>query len=141
MTSTHHRAASWALAASLLFTGLSAHAAMAENLKLTGTQEVPPVSASGTGSGSITVADDGSISGSIKTVDVAGTAAHIHMGAEKMNGPVIVPLTKTSDNVWSVPAGSKLNAEQVKAYRAGGLYVNIHTEANKGGEIRTQLAP
>lgn len=141
MTPVHHRAARWALAAAVLFTGISAFAAMSENLMLTGAQEVPPVSTSGTGSGSITVADDGAISGSVKTVGVAGTAAHIHLGAASVNGPVIVPLTKTFEGVWSVPVGSKLNADQIKAYRAGGLYVNVHTDANKGGEIRTQLTP
>lgn len=141
MTSIHHGAARWALAASLVFTGISAYAAMSDALKLTGAQEVPPVTTSGTGSGSITVADDGSISGSIKTTGVPGTAAHVHTGAAGVNGPVIVPLAKTSEGVWAVPAGSKLNAEQVKAYRAGGLYVNVHTAANKGGEVRAQLAP
>ncbi len=141
MTSIHHRAAHWVLAASLVFTGIAACAATSEGLKLTGAQEVPPVVTSGTGSGSITVADDGAISGSVKTTGVPGTAAHIHTGAAGVNGPVIVPLTKTSEGVWAVPAGSKLTEEQVKAYRAGGLYVNVHTDAHKGGEVRTQLAP
>ena len=141
MTSNRHRAARWTLAASMLFAALPSHAAVSEGLKLTGAQEVPPVSTPGTGSGSIMVADDGSISGSVKTTGVAGTAAHIHTGATGVNGPVIVPLSKTAEGVWSVPAGAKLNPEQLKAYRAGGLYVNVHTDANKGGEVRAQLAP
>jgi hypothetical protein len=61
-------------------------------------------------------------------------------GAGK-NGPVIVPLVKTGDGVWSVPPGAKLTPEQLQAYQAGDLYVNVHTDANKGGEIRAQLKP
>lgn len=114
---------------------------MSDSLQLIGAQEVPPVSTSGTGSGSISVAEDGSITGSIKTVGVSGTAAHIHMGGLGMNGPVTVPLNKTADGVRSVPAGARLVAEQRTAYRARGLHVNVHTDANKGGEIRSQLAP
>ena len=142
MKSIHLGAVRWALATGIL-TALTACAAMSDKLKLTGAQEVPPVSTPGTGSGSgsITVSDDGRISGSIKTMGVSATAAHVHMGAAGVNGPVIVPLTKTSEGVWSVPAGSTLTAEQLKAYRSGGLYVNVHTDANKGGEIRAQLVP
>jgi hypothetical protein len=40
-----------------------------------------------------------------------------------------------------VPAGAKLDADQLKAYRAGELYVNVHSEAHKPGEIRGQLKP
>ena len=47
---------------------------MSENHKLSGAQEVPPVSTSGSGSGSITVLNDGSIRGSIKISGLAGTA-------------------------------------------------------------------
>ena len=52
-----------------------------------------------------------------------------------------VPLVKTAEGVWSVAPGAKLTPEQLKAYQAGELYVNVHTEANKGGEIRAQLKP
>jgi hypothetical protein len=114
---------------------------MMHGTPLSGAQEVPAVSTSASGHAMITVAADGSVSGSVKTSGVMGTMAHIHMGAMGANGGVIVPLSKTDDNTWSVPAGAKLTAEQLAAYQAGGLYVNVHSAANKGGEIRAQLKP
>jgi hypothetical protein len=110
-------------------------------LNLTGAQEVPPVTTSASGSGTITVGADKSVSGSVTTSGIAATAAHIHEGAMGANGPVIVPLAKTSDNVWSVAAGAKLTDAQYESYKAGKLYVNVHSAANKGGEIRAQLKP
>ena len=106
---------------------------------LYGTQENPPVNTSATGSGRITVGDDGSISGSFTTTGVKAIAAHIHMGNAGRNGKVIIPLTRTSDNSWAVPEGAKLTPEQHKAFKAYGLYVNVHSAAHKGGEIRGQL--
>lgn len=108
---------------------------------LSGSQEVPPATTSASGSGTITVGDDHSVSGSVTTDGVAGMAAHIHIGAAGKNGPVIVPLTKTSENVWSVPAGAKLTDAQFASYKAGDLYVNVHSAKYKGGEIRGQLNP
>jgi len=110
-------------------------------VSLTGSQEVPPVTTSATGAGSITVADDKSVSGSVTTKGVAAVAAHIHLAPAGKNGPPIITLTKTSDDVWSVPEGSKLTDEQYAAFKAGSLYVNVHSAANKGGEIRGQLKP
>jgi len=109
-------------------------------VNLTGTEEVPPLSVSGSGSGTFRVAEDGTVSGSVTTKDVAGTMAHIHRGAKGTNGPVIVPLDKNGDT-YSVPAGRKLTAEQIKDLKAGNLYVNVHTAKNKGGEVRGQLTP
>ena len=109
-------------------------------VNLTGAEEVPPLSVSGTGSGTFRVADDGTITGSVTTKDVAGTMAHIHRGAMGANGPVIVPLDKNGDT-YSVPAGRKLTEAQIKDLKAGNLYVNVHTAKNKGGEVRAQLQP
>ena len=109
-------------------------------VNLTGAEEVPPLSVSGTGSGTFRVADDGTITGSVTTKDVAGTMAHIHRGAKGANGPVIVPLDKNGDT-YSVPAGRKLTEAQIKDLKAGNLYVNVHTAKNKGGEVRAQLQP
>ena len=129
----------WAGAAALAcFASLPA---LAADLKLSGDEEVPPVKTAAAGTGSITVAADGSVSGSVTTTGMSGTMAHIHIAAAGKNGPVAVPLSKTGEGVWSVPAGSKLTPDQLKAYKAGELYVNVHTEANKGGEVRAQIKP
>ena len=111
------------------------------NVMLSGNQEVPSVSTAATGSGIITVLMDRSVSGSVTTSGVAGSAAHIHLAAPGQNGPVIVPLNKTGDNVWSVPPAIRLNDAQYEAYRLGNLYVNVHSAANPGGEIRGQIKP
>ena len=121
--------------------GMAVHAAMPDMLKLTGEQEVPRVKTLASGSGMLAVSADGSISGNITTDGLNATMAHVHVGARGANGPVIITLIKTTDTVWSVPQDAKLSAEQLAGYRAGRLYVNVHTEANKGGEIRAQLTP
>ena len=112
----------------------------ATKVSLSGAEEVPPVSTSASGSGSFRIADDGSVSGSVKTSGVQGTMAHIHLAAKGKNGPVIVPLTKNGDT-YSVPEGKKLTAEQMKAFKNGDLYVNVHSNTYKGGEVRAQLQP
>ncbi len=106
---------------------------------LAGTNEVPPVATNASGRASISVAPDRSVAGTVTTSGIAGTMAHIHMGASNANGPVIVPLTKSGDNIWSVPAGAKLTEVQYRGYSAGNLYVNVHSAAHPGGEIRAQL--
>lgn len=108
---------------------------------LSGAAQNPPVTTSASGSGTFTIGEDKSVSGSVTTTGVDGRVAHIHVGAVGKNGPVIIPLTKTADNVWSVPAGAKLTDEQYASYKAGDLYVNVHSAAHKGGEIRGQLKP
>jgi hypothetical protein len=115
--------------------------ALAADLKLTGDQEVPPNTSTSVGTGNITVAADGSVSGSVAAPGMAGMAAHIHVGAAGVNGPVIIPLTGSAGDTWTVPPGAKLTAEQMEAYKAGNLYVNIHTAEHKGGELRAQLKP
>jgi hypothetical protein len=112
------------------------------NVTLSGDEQVPPVNTKASGSGTITVKDDMTVGGSVKTSGVVGTMAHIHMAPPGRNGPVIITLVKSKDgNTWSVPEGAKLTEAQFNAYRAGGLYVNVHSAANKGGEVRGQLRP
>jgi hypothetical protein len=53
---------------------------------------------------------------------------------------VIVPLTKNGDT-YSVSGGRKLTSAQLQAFKAGDLYVNVHSNKYKGGEVRAQLQP
>ena len=112
----------------------------AMKVSLTGAEEVPPASTEAKASGSFRVAEDGTVTGSVTTEGMQGTMAHIHQAAKGQNGPVIVPLTKNGDT-YSVPEGKKLTAAQMDALKAGNLYVNVHSDKYKGGEIRAQLQP
>lgn len=115
--------------------------AMRGDEKLSGAQEVPAISTAANGKANINVGADGAVSGSVTTAGISSTAAHIHMAPAGQNGPVIVPLTKTGDNTFVVPAGAKLTPEQLAAYKMGSLYANVHSAEHKGGEIRAQLKP
>jgi len=108
---------------------------------LSGNQEIPPVATSASGTGTITVNADRSVIGNVTITGMSVTVAHIHEAAAGSNGAIIIPLTKTSDNVWVVPPGARLTDAQYESYKAGNLYFNIHSEAHRSGEIRGQIRP
>jgi hypothetical protein len=129
------------IAATVLATSCASALAADIKVKLTGAEEMPPVTTTASGTGTITIAADKSVSGSIKTSGIDGTVAHIHVGAPGKNGPPIITLSKGADGVWSVPPDSKLTDEQYGSFQAGNLYVNVHSAEHKAGEIRAQLKP
>jgi hypothetical protein len=43
--------------------------------------------------------------------------------------------------MWTFAPGAKLTDAQMESLKAGNLYINVHSDANKGGEIRGQLKP
>jgi hypothetical protein len=110
-----------------------------QKIVLSGSNEVPPVTTSATGTGTITINPDRTVKASVTATGMTATASHIHEGAAGANGPVIVPFTKTGDNTFSAAADAKLTEAQYAAYKAGNLYVNVHSAKNPGGEIRAQL--
>jgi hypothetical protein len=69
------------------------------------------------------------------------TAAHIHMAAAGVNGPIALPLPPLAGEPgsWASAADAKFTAEQALAVSAGGLYFNAHSEAFKAGEVRGQI--
>lgn len=128
----------FAISALGLYSGTAAAADITTTLA--GDQEVPPVKSAGGGTGSIVIGTDRTISGSVTSTGIAGTAAHIHEAAPGKNGAVIIPLTREG-NTYAVPAGAKLTEAQYASFKAGNLYINVHTTANPAGEIRGQLKP
>lgn len=110
-----------------------------EKVNLTGSNEVPPVQSAASGTGTVAVNSDKTVKVDIKVSGMTPTAAHIHEGAAGANGPVLVPLVKKGDNEFVSAEGAKLTDAQYEAYKAGKTYVNVHSEAHKGGEIRAQL--
>jgi hypothetical protein len=110
-------------------------------VNLSGAQEVPPVTTSATGTGTIKVNEDMTVTGSVTTKGIEAVAAHIHVAAAGKNGPPAITLEQSSPGVWAVPKGSKLTDEQYANFKAGELYVNVHSAAHKAGEIRGQLKP
>ena len=115
-------------------------ASSSPNVTLTGANETPAVSTSATGVSTIAIAADGKVSGSVTVTGMTATAGHIHQGAPGVAGPVIVPFVQ-SGNTFTPKPDAKLTEEQMAAYRAGNLYVNVHSDAYKAGEIRAQLKP
>ncbi|MDB5978789.1 MAG: hypothetical protein JWR07_5549 [Nevskia sp.] len=122
---------------------LSIGSAQAEDVKvaLSGAEETPAVETSASGTGKFTIGDDKSVSGGLKTSGIDGTVAHIHSGAPGQKGPPVITLNKGADGTWSVPADSRLTNEQYASFKAGNLYVNVHSADHKPGEIRGQLKP
>jgi mono/diheme cytochrome c family protein len=109
---------------------------------LSGANEVPAVTTTASGTGVLTLDPaNGMIRGFVKTTGITGTAAHIHEGAVGVAGPVIIPLAETpvGSGFWIVPAGQTLTPGQVASFNAGNLYFNVHSTANPGGEIRSQI--
>jgi hypothetical protein len=113
---------------------------------LSAEQEVPPVDLeSATGEGNLTIdRASGAIAGSVAVSGLSGPAqmAHIHTGLGGINGGVLIALTGNDDSgVWTVPADAVLDADALTALSEGALYLNVHTAANPGGEIRGQIIP
>lgn len=121
---------------------LAAAAVQSQEIKVTlsGSQENPPVTTAATGTATVTVNADMSVSVSVTTSGMTATASHIHMAPAGQNGPVIVPFTKSGDG-WVAAPTAKLTEAQYAAFKAGNTYVNVHSAAHPGGEIRGQIKP
>jgi len=136
-------------------------------VSLKGDNEVPAVMTDTSGKFELEFNDDLTRAGfELKVGDgVAVTQAHLHCGAAGENGPVVAFLfglvpggfdvdgelaefTLTDANVAGVGAdcvpaiGMEIEtlADLAEAAKAGGIYVNVHSVTNPGGEVRGQLA-
>ncbi len=128
---------------------------------LKGAEEVPPVDTNAVGRAMFTLNSDRTeLSYTVTVVNIENAMmAHIHLAPAGVNGGVVAWLypdapppqviegkfsgtlatgTITADDLVGDLAGQPLTA-LVNAIRSGNAYVNVHTTANPGGEIRGQI--
>ena len=133
--------AALACAAALVFATPSMAAMVNLKADLKASNEVPPNDSKG--SGTLTAAFDEASKkltwkGSTKGLSGPATAAHFHGPAESgKNAGVAVPITGAEKD--SFEGSATLTDAQAADMMAGKWYVNVHTAANKAGELRGQL--
>lgn len=112
---------------------------------LSAASEVPPVQTAGKGAAAVNVdTTTGAISWNAQYSGLTGpaAAAHIHCGAGPgANAGVAVPLGAGPNLPNPITGSGTMTPAQLAQLQSGQCYINIHTAANKGGEIRGQLAP
>jgi hypothetical protein len=128
--------------------------------KLSGKNEVPPITTPATGIAMFSVSPDGrSLHYVLNVADITGImGAHIHAGTSKQNGPIVASLFNPSmaghptgkvhgllskgdiraSNLTG-PFNGKQLSDLILLIRTGTTYVNVHTIQNPKGEIRGQL--
>jgi hypothetical protein len=134
-----NRLAMFALGATVAFAG----PAFADKLKATlnGTSEVPPTTSAGKGEADIDYdAATKKMSWKLTYSGLSGpaTAAHFHGPAEPgKNAGVAIAIPNASPSPSE--GSATLTDAQAADLMAGKYYVNVHTAANPGGEIRGQV--
>lgn len=124
---------------------------------LHGGNEVPGVSTGAAGTATITLdttTHQVTYRVDVYNMPVGTTAAHFHVGAPGVSGPVVINLTvstgisndfgitgtaSASDLVPRAAQGINSWEDLEQAMLLGNLYVNVHSTANPGGELRGQV--
>ncbi|MDP1867312.1 CHRD domain-containing protein [Bradyrhizobium sp.] len=139
MSNTRTKLVALALGAAFAFAG----PAFADKMKVTldGKAEVPPNNSAGTGTADLDF-DPASkkLSWKLTYSGLSGppTAAHFHGPAEAgKNAGVAVPIPNVASS--PVEGSATLTDAQAADLMAGKYYINVHTAANPGGEIRGQV--
>jgi CHRD domain len=107
---------------------------------LNGERQVPPVSTASTG---WAIVKHDVPSGVLQvycnhdTLTTPAVAAHLHSGIAGQNGGVVITLAQSSPDIWT--GTGTLTPSQANALTQSGLYLNVHTAGNAGGEIRGQV--
>ena len=126
--------------AALVVVGPSMAASVNLKADLKASSEVPPTDSKG--AGSVTATYDTaskklSWKGNLSGLSGPATAAHFHSGEPGKNGVVVVPIAGA--DTGSFEGSATLTDAQADELLAGKWYVNVHTAANKGGEVRGQV--
>jgi len=129
----------------VVFLGLSvSSAAVAETVAfkatLTAAAEVPPVTAAGSGQGGFNYDTESKVLSytiTYRGLTGSATASHIHGPASPGASAAVVRAFPVPES--PILGKAVLTDEQTSELLAGQLYVDVHTDANKNGEIRGQI--
>ncbi|MET4073473.1 CHRD domain-containing protein [Hymenobacter sp. UYCo722] len=112
--------------------------------RLSGDQEVPAVTTPAQGVAAFTLngtRDTLFVQAAFSGLSGTITGAHVHDGAVGVAGPIItslVPMVR-GNRLSGFLTGADIAPAKLTKYLRGGYYINIHTAANGGGEIRGQI--
>ncbi|MEO7314797.1 MAG: CHRD domain-containing protein [Ginsengibacter sp.] len=105
---------------------------------LSGTNEVPSNTSMASGSSTLTYNKSTKTFSIVTTYSgLTPTMGHIHKAVKGVNGAVIFPFTNVGTS--PIKLESSITDEQFQAMEKDSMYVNLHTTAFPGGEIRGQL--
>jgi hypothetical protein len=122
---------------------------------LNGANEAPPNNETGTGAAVVIINDALTkikVRASFSGLTGPAIAAHFHVGDVGVAGPVVLPFSNfpavDSDPKYKITlkaadfqpgGGLQTFDDAINAFFAGRMYMNIHTAAHPGGEIRGQV--
>ena len=126
--------------------GLALAAPISFTVPLSGDQQVPPVTTTGSGTANLTYDPQTRVvtwSITYSGLSTPATMAHFHGPAGPgKNANVLIWLTKKGGPVSSPITGrATLTPPQAQQFTAGQWYVNVHTTMHPAGEIRGQVQP
>ncbi|HET9984965.1 MAG TPA: CHRD domain-containing protein [Longimicrobiales bacterium] len=120
---------------------------------MTDAEEVPPTGTAATGRATYMLTGR-TITYTITVEGLSGpaVAAHIHVGAKGVNGPIVLPFSPASVASGQLASGT-IDLDQPIVFGSssitgdsllvlmnnGNAYTNVHTAAHPGGEIRGQI--
>jgi hypothetical protein len=136
-----YTAAAASFSVCLLFAPLAQAETLAFKADLKGADETPPTDSKGTGTATVSY-DTGSkkLTWTITYAGLTGpaTAAHFH-GPAPVGKAAGVEVAIPNADKSPIEGSATLTDAQAKDLEDGSIYINIHTAANKGGEIRGQV--
>lgn len=109
---------------------------------LNGQNEVPANNSTATGTFTGTYdSDSKKLTYEVTYQGLTPTMGHIHRGAPGKNGGVEIGFDNAAVKTSPIKGSATLTPAKADSLMAGLYYVNLHTQAFPGGEIRGNIAP
>ena len=125
-----------------VFVASASAATVSYTARLSGRSEIPKTDSKGTGKLDATfdtVSKELKYTLTFDGLSGPATAAHFHGPATRAQSAGVIAPIGGANPTSPVSGSVTLTDDQAKALRSGKIYVNVHTAADPGGEIRGQV--